>query len=130
MTILSPKTLNPFIDLLREEGFISEQELQDTIVKPISLIRVHDSTTEATSYYVEHVRRYLIKKYGSEVLYQGGLKVYLAMDLNFQTNAHEALRKGILELTKRQGYRGAQNRDIHDNNSLIQETGDENISNK
>ena len=111
---------------MREEGFISEQELQDTIVKPISLIRVHDSTTEATSYYVEHVRRYLIKKYGSEVLYQGGLKVYLAMDLNFQTNAHEALRKGILELTKRQGYRGAQNRDIPDNNSLIQETADEN----
>ncbi|GIT71646.1 MAG: hypothetical protein Ct9H300mP28_14600 [Pseudomonadota bacterium] len=33
---------------MREEGFISEQELQDTIVKPISLIRVHDSTTEAT----------------------------------------------------------------------------------
>ena len=54
----------------------------------------------AYPYYVEHVRRYLIKKYGSEVLYQGGLKVYLAMDLNFQTNAHEALRKGILELTK------------------------------
>ena len=112
---------------MREEGFISKQELQDTIVKPISLIRVHDSTTEATSYYVEHVRRYLIKKYGSKVLYQGGLKVYLAMDLNFQTNAHEALRKGILELTKRQGYRGAQNQDIPDNNSLMKETVDENL---
>ena len=111
---------------MREEGFISEQELQDTIIKPISLIRVHDSTTEATSYYVEHVRRYLIKKYGSEVLYQGGLKVYLAMDLNFQTNAHEALRKGILQLTKRQGYRGAQNQDISDNNSLMEEIYDEN----
>ena len=111
---------------MREEGFIYEQELQDTIKKPISLIRMHDSTTEATSYYVEHVRRYLIKKYGSEVLYQGGLQVYLAMDLNFQTNAHEALRKGILELTKRQGYRGAQNREIPDNISITKEKVDEN----
>ena len=68
----------------------------------------------------------MIKKYGSEVQYPGGLKVYLAMDLNFQTNAHEALRKGILQLTKRQGYRGAQNRDISDNNSLMEEIYDEN----
>ena len=103
---------------MRQEGFISEQELQKTIETPISLIRIHDATTEATSYYVEHVRRYLIKKYGSKVLYQGGLKVYLAMDLNYQTYAHEALRKGILELTKRQGFHGEQKEDDSDNSSF------------
>ena len=103
---------------MRQEGFISEQELQKTIDTPISLIRIHDSTTEATSYYVEHVRRYLIKKYGSEVLYQGGLKVFLAMDLNYQTFAHESLRKGILELTKRQGCHGVQSENSHNNSML------------
>ncbi|MEC8981197.1 MAG: PBP1A family penicillin-binding protein [SAR324 cluster bacterium] len=108
---------NSVLRRMRQEGFISEQELQKTIEMPISLIRIHDSTTEATSYYVEHVRRYLIKKYGSKVLYQGGLKVYLAMDLNYQTYAHEALRKGILELTKRQGFRGQQKDESLDNSS-------------
>ncbi len=103
---------------MHQEGFISEQELQKTIDTPISLIRIHDSTTEATSYYVEHVRRYLIKKYGSEVLYQGGLKVFLAMDLNYQTFAHESLRKGILELTKRQGFHGVQSENSHNNSML------------
>ena len=109
---------NVVLRRMRQEGFISEQELQKTIDTPISLIRIHDSTTEATSYYVEHVRRYLIKKYGSEVLYQGGLKVFLAMDLNYQTFAHESLRKGILELTKRQGFRGAQSENSHNNSML------------
>jgi len=109
---------NVVLRRMRQEGFISEQELQKTIDKPISLIRIHDSTTEATSYYVEHVRRYLIKKYGSEVLYQGGLKVFLAMDLNYQTFAHESLRKGILELTKRQGFHGSQSDNNHDNSML------------
>jgi|TARA_B100002003_G_scaffold29917_3_gene24788 penicillin-binding protein 1A len=108
---------NTVLRRMRQEGFISEQELQKTSEMPISLIRIHDSTTEATSYYVEHVRRYLIKKYGSKVLYQGGLKVYLAMDLNYQTYAHEALRKGILELTKRQGFRGQQKDESLDNSS-------------
>lgn len=108
---------NSVLRRMRQEGFISEQELQKTSEMPISLIRIHDSTTEATSYYVEHVRRYLIKKYGSKVLYQGGLKVYLAMDLNYQTYAHEALWKGILELTKRQGFRGQQKDESLDNSS-------------
>ncbi|MBC8257944.1 MAG: PBP1A family penicillin-binding protein [SAR324 cluster bacterium] len=107
---------------MRQEGFISEQELQKSLDTPISLIRIKDSTTEATSYYVEHVRRYLINKYGSTVLYQGGLKVYLAMDLNFQTHAHQSLRKGILELTKRQGFRGALNVLNQDNNSSFDNT--------
>ncbi len=109
---------NVVLRRMRQEGFISEQELQKTIDTPISLIRIHDSTTEATSYYVEHVRRYLIKKYGSEVLYQGGLKVFLAMDLNYQTFAHDSLRKGILELTKRQGFHGVQSENSHNNNML------------
>ena len=109
---------NVVLRRMRQEGFISEQELQKTIDTPISLIRIHDSTTEATSHYVEHVRRYLIKKYGSEVLYQGGLKVFLAMDLNYQTFAHESLRKGILELTKRQGFHGAKSENSHNNSML------------
>ena len=109
---------NVVLRRMRQEGFISEQELQKTIDTPISLIRIHDSTTEATSHYVEHVRRYLIKKYGSEVLYQGGLKVFLAMDLNYQTFAHESLRKGILELTKRQGFHGPQSDNSHNNSML------------
>ena len=112
---------------MREEGFISEQELQKTIVTPISLIRIHDSTSEATSYYVEHVRRYLIKKYGSKVLYQGGLKVFLAMDLSYQTYSHEALRKGILELTKRQGFRGEQQVENPDNSSSPDNSTRENV---
>ena len=117
---------NVVLQRMHQEGFISEQELQKTIHTPISLIRIHDSTTEATSYYVEHVRRYLIKKYGSKVLYQGGLRVYLAMDLNYQTHAHEALRKGILELTKRQGFRGALNENSPDNSSLTDNSTYEN----
>ena len=28
------------------------------------------------------------------------------LDLNYQTYAHEALRLGIIDLTKRQGFRG------------------------
>ncbi len=93
---------------MHEEGFISTAEMQKALREPLKLMRADDPTSEATAYYVEHVRRYLLQKYGLEKLYQGGLKVRLAMDLDQQIAAHEAMQNGLLELTKRQGYQGAQ----------------------
>ena len=75
---------------------------------------------------MEHVRRDLLKRYGMENLYQGGLRVTMAMDLDYQMFAHEALQKGILELTKRQGFRGPlEELEWSDNSTLLQEQTDE-----
>jgi len=55
---------------------------------------------------MEHIRRYILKQYGSEMLYRGGLKVYTTMDLNKQVSAQNALAEGLDNHDKRQGYRG------------------------
>jgi penicillin-binding protein 1A len=91
---------------MAEERFISQQELREATAEPIKLTKIHDATLGATAHYIEHVRRYLIDKYGYDTLYQGGLKVHLAMDLDYQLSAQEALRKGLEDLTQRQGFRG------------------------
>ncbi len=88
------------------EGFISEEERLASSKAPVRLTKIYDSTSEATAYYVENVRRYLLEKYGADTLYKGGLQVHLAMDLEYQIYSHEALQAGILELSKRQGFRG------------------------
>ncbi len=93
-----------------EEGFITREERDASTREPIRLSKIYDSASGATAYYVEHVRKYLINKFGSETLYKGGLQVHLAMDLEYQLYAHEALQRGILDLSKRQGYRGAKER--------------------
>lgn len=90
-----------------EEGFISEEERRSASRASVKLSKIYDETSSATAYYVEHVRKNLLKRYGAEALYKEGLRVYLAMDLDYQIYAHEALQKGILDLSKRQGYRGA-----------------------
>ncbi|MBF0351525.1 MAG: PBP1A family penicillin-binding protein [SAR324 cluster bacterium] len=103
---LALRQRNRVLGRMEEEGFISPEEQEMTSNQPIKLSKIYDSTSEATAYFVEHARRYLIEKYGSEKLYNGGMKVYLTMDLDYQIAAHEALQKGILELDKRQGYLG------------------------
>lgn len=94
---------------MAELGFISEEERQTATSQPIRLTKIYDGASEATAYYVEHIRRYLIQKYGYETLYKGGLKVHLAMDLEYQIYAHEALQEGIQEISKRQGYLKSEN---------------------
>ena len=89
-----------------EEGFISHEEMIEAQAEPLNLSRMSDSTEDATAHYVEHVRRYVIEKYGYDTLYTGGLRVHLAMDLDYQLYAQEALVTGLEDLTHRQGYQG------------------------
>ena len=91
---------------MRDEHFITIEEYDAAKKEEIKLINIDDFASEGTAHYVEHVRRDLLKSYGMDTLYRGGLKVKMAMDLDYQMFAHEALKKGILELTKRQGFRG------------------------
>ena len=49
---------------MAEERFISQDEMLEAQAEPISLSRMSDSTSDATAHYIEHVRRYLIEKYG------------------------------------------------------------------
>lgn len=89
-----------------EEGYISEREAKEAYVTPLRL-KEHDfELVEASQYYVEYVRRYLLERYGEKAVYREGLKVYTALDSRLQKAAVEALREGLLALESRRGYGG------------------------
>lgn len=53
-------------------------------------------------YYVEHIRRFLEKRYGGTATYQLGLQVYTTVNLQLQRTAEQALRNGIDALCQRE----------------------------
>lgn len=57
-------------------------------------------------YYAEHCRRQLEQALGSERLLEGGLRVELALDLDLQRKAQQAVADGLRRVDRRQGYRG------------------------
>jgi len=57
-------------------------------------------------YFMEHLRRYISEKYGDDVLYQDGLKIYTQLNIKMQEAANKAVAEGLKEIDKRQGYRG------------------------
>lgn len=58
-------------------------------------------------YFVEAVRRQLVERLGSDLVYQGGLRVYTTLDGALQRAAEQAVAKGIAAVEKRHPGRKA-----------------------
>ncbi|MFC1532637.1 penicillin-binding protein 1A [Thermodesulfobacteriota bacterium] len=95
------------LERMLEEGFITEEQEWAALTTPIILGGKRENSFEKSPYFTEHIRRYLEKEYGRDLLYGGGLRVYTTVNLAMQRSAQKALNKGLLELDKREGYRGS-----------------------
>jgi len=91
---------------MREEGYITPGEEKEAFAADTVLARDQENPFLKAPYFTEHVRRYLESKYGRDRLYREGLRVYTTVRLDMQRAADSAVRKGLLELDKREGYRG------------------------
>jgi penicillin-binding protein 1A len=94
------------LERMHEEGYITREQLIDALETPLNIQTTTQNTFAKTPYFSEHVRRYLLAKYGRDLLYRGGLKVYTTLNLNMQRAASEAVEKSLLEMDKREGFRG------------------------
>ena len=86
--------------------YITEEEYKITIKKTIQLADREKKPIFSSDYYLEEIRKQIIKKYGEDVLYTGGLSVRSSLDTSAQKIADLALKSGLLEYDKRNGYRG------------------------
>ncbi|UCF30717.1 MAG: PBP1A family penicillin-binding protein [bacterium] len=97
---------NLVLSQMEDVGFITPQEQLDAALTPLDLNARHRPQDDPGAYFNEEVRKYIYDTYGEETLYREGLKVYTTMDVKLQAIAQEAVREGLRELDKRQGYRG------------------------
>lgn len=88
------------------EGYITNIQATRAINVQLDIQPRRNWYIEKVPFYTEHVRRYIEKKYGSEILYREGLKIYTCVNIEMQKNAREEIEKGLKALDKRQGYRG------------------------
>ena len=96
------------LNRMRQEGYINEEEMNRYANQDIKVFVRKDFSAESP-YYLETVRRILLIYLESEDLLQSGLKIRTAMDLEKQKQAQKALKKGLEDLDKRQGFRGVKN---------------------
>jgi penicillin-binding protein 1A len=91
---------------MHEEGFIGAEERARAAEADVKVFGVDDVFRETAPFYVEHVRRYVVERYGNERLLHDGLRVESAMDLEKQRAAQAAMLRGLMEVDHRQGFNG------------------------
>ena len=88
---------------MQEDGIITAAQEKVEAARPLA---VHPPQEPNADYYLEEVRRYLETRYGSTVLYEGGLSVTVGMDPALQNLATDAVKQGLEQLQKREELRG------------------------
>lgn len=90
---------------MEEEGYITRKQREEAAASSIYLSYAVDEE-DTFNYFVEYIRKYLVGKYGADVVYKGGLKVYTTLNRHAQLEAQRSIRKGLRDIDKRRGFRG------------------------
>ncbi len=90
---------------MRSLRYIDEARYDEAMAYPMES-KLYGAAVELNAPYVaEMVRSEMLKRYGEET-YTAGYQVVTALDSRLQKAANYALRNGLLEFTRRRGYRG------------------------
>ena len=73
-----------------ELGFITPAQYEEAKVEEPALQKIKEET-QVAPYFATYVRDRLLEKYGANVVYNGGLKVYTTIDMELQQYAEEAM---------------------------------------
>jgi penicillin-binding protein 1A len=91
---------NHVLQRMLEEKYITAEETQRAQAEPLRLHLKREPPSIAP-YFLEEVRKYLEKEYGSQRIYQGGLRVHTTLDSATQIAANAAARDWLRRLDRR-----------------------------
>ena len=91
------------------ENYINNNQATEAINTKLDIKPRQNWFIKEAPFYTEYIRRYIEKKYGPDILYKEGLKIYTAVNIEIQRVARDEINKGLKALDKRQGYRGPLN---------------------
>src|SRR6185295_3997070 len=91
---------NHVLDRMAEEKYVTPEEAAAAKQLPLGL-HVRREPPSIAPHFLEEVRKYLEKEYGSQRIYQGGLRVYTTLDPLAQRAAVSALRDWLRVMDRR-----------------------------
>ena len=97
---------NLVIKNLFENSYISKENYKKFTKSEIILKKRKRIFLEDTRYFVEDVRKKVIKDYGYDKVYKQGFNIKTPINLELQNLASSSLRKGLLDYDRRKGWRG------------------------
>jgi len=92
---------------MAEQGYITRTQAELAYNQPVKIYLNNTYTAKNIApYFLEMLKQQLFAKYGQDAVLEQGLRVYTTIDPEMQLAANAALKEGIIQITKRQGYTG------------------------
>ena len=117
----APSTMNPIYSVKRAEARrnvvlgrmlevnkITREEYEAAKKEPVKASFYGTAFEFRADYVTEMIRQEMVKRYGEEVAYNKGFKVYATVLSADQRAAQEALRDNLIAYDRRHGWRGAE----------------------
>ena len=117
----APSTMNPIYSVKRAEARrnvvlgrmlevnkITKEEYEAAKKEPVKASFYGTAFEFRADYVTEMIRQEMVKRYGEEVAYNKGFKVYATVLSADQRAAQEALRDNLIAYDRRHGWRGAE----------------------
>jgi len=84
---------------MKDCGFITEEQATAARAESLNVAATPLSPDNAP-YFMEMVRQFLEKEFGTEAIYEGGLTVHTTLDLDWQQEAEKILENRVTDLEK------------------------------
>lgn len=88
------------------DGYITAQQELASFGEPLKVYEFEEPNNRVAPFFVEHIRLYLMNKYGTDSILNSGYKIYTTLNYEFQKAANDSLIRGLREADKRLGWRG------------------------
>jgi len=88
---------------MKKLGYITEEQEILANRQPLRLKNRTGFSSDAP-YFIEQLRIYLDKQYGSDIIYRSGWSIYTTIDIDMQKIAEETLEQHLKEFDKLKGY--------------------------
>jgi penicillin-binding protein 1A len=116
------------LERMKDEELIDDKQFKVALKTKLKIQSEKEQYPKKAPYFLEYIRQSIEKKYGRHPLYRGGLKIYTAVNLKMQMAAKKAIKKGLDELDKREGFRSPRRRFIFSdeekfNDQMIEKSG-------
>lgn len=98
---------------IRRRNFVLKRMFKEDVINDQEYFKALNSKLElyhpegnqgADDYFIEHIRRKLERKYGTNALFAGGLNIYTTLDIDLQMYADSVLNLNLMKFEEKNDY--------------------------
>lgn len=94
------------IGQMHDNGYIDEAQEAEALTQPLNAGTGAAVRLTNARYFSSAIAQDLIKQYGEDSLFEGGLSIRTTVEPSLQRHAHKVLRNGLINFDRRKGWRG------------------------